>query len=85
MRSRIGLAYGHRRYPRVRSVKGTRRFYWAQLCMHRTKKAAFRCARSWRDLDKGRYRVARKMIVTKSGKKCWRWAVLTRASEDSDG
>ncbi len=77
MSAKIGLGFGFRRQPRVRYVKGTRKRYWAQLCLHMTKRAAFRCAREWRDSDKRRYRVARKMITTKTGLRRWRWAVLT--------
>lgn len=64
---RLPTSYNHRREPRVRLRKGTRRGQFLTLGTNRTKRAAFRAARALRD-GKGEQRP---LVVWRTAKGSW--------------
>lgn len=70
MQAILGRSYGYRRPPRVRLRKGRPGLFRA-LGQNRTKRAAFRAARAWRDAQpRGE---APSLVVWNAGPSCWRW------------
>ena len=53
MRARLGAALGTRKYPRIRAEKGVIRKHWVLIESRRTRRAALRRARWFRDCNPG--------------------------------
>lgn len=70
--ARIGPAFGYRRLPRIRGVKGTSN-RWVVVETRRTRRAAFRAARERRRHTGVGYRVF--PLPRKPGRRTVDWAV----------